>query len=618
LKANDKGKIKIRKVDDMTAKTVEIIIHLSPGVSPDKTIDALYAFTDCEIGISPNCCVIDADNKPQFMTVSDVLRQTVDHTLQLLQLELEIERGELSESLHFASLEKIFIEERIYKDPGFENAKDMDTALRHVLERIEGFVAASVGKLTLQREITRDDLLKLLEIRMGRILRFNKEKADEMIASCRSDIETIDRQIAHIVEYAIDWFTSLKNKYGTSYPRRTEIRSFDTIEAAQVVEANEKLYVNREEGFIGYGLKKDEYVCNCSDIDDVIVFFKDGKYKIVKCSEKMFVGKNILYLNVFKRNDSRTIYNVAYRDGRAGSNYIKRFAVTAVTRDKEYDLGQGSPGSKVLYFTANPNGEAETIKVILKPKPRQKLLVFDKYFGDVAVKGRASIGNILTKADVHKITLKTRGGSTLGGRQVWFDRAVLRVNYDGRGEYLGEFFADDLILVITGNGEYYTTGFDAGNHYQGTIQRIEKYNSGKVWSVALFDADQQNFPYLKRFTFEVSNNKPQSFLGENPASRMIWLTDTVYPRVEVTFGGHDAFREPLTVEVEDFIAVKSLKAKGKRISTFSVSEIREMEPDRLPEPEYEVPPPDMDAEPEEEEPGTSEMIDRITGQQRLF
>ncbi|MDR0541817.1 MAG: DNA gyrase/topoisomerase IV subunit A [Dysgonamonadaceae bacterium] len=613
LKANDKGKIKIRKVDDMTAKTAEIVIHLAPGVSSDKTIDALYAFTDCEISISPNCCVIDEDNKPQFMTVSDVLKHIVDNTLRLLQLELEIHKSELLESLHFASLEKIFIEERIYKDKEFENARDMDVALAHIDRRLEPFKAQFI------REVTRDDLLRLMEIKMGRILKFNKEKADEQIASCKAQIEIIDRNIEHIVEYTIDWFAGLKAKYGKDYPRKTEIRSFDTIEAAKVVEANEKLYVNREEGFIGYGLKKDEYVCNCSDIDDVIVFFKDGKYKILKISEKMFVGKNILYLGVFKRNDNRTIYNAVYRDGKAGSNYIKRFAVTGITRDKEYDLTQGSPGSRILYFTANPNGEAETIKIILKPKPRQKLLVFDKNFGDIAVKGRASMGNILTKADIHKITLKTKGGSTLGGRRVWFDRDVLRVNYDGRGDYLGEFFADDLILVVTENGEFYTTNFDSGNHYQGEIRSIEKFNPNKVWSAALFDADQQNFPYLKRFVFEVSSNKPQSFLGENPASKLLLLTDTVYPRIEVTFGGHDAFRDPLIIDVEDFIAVKGFKAKGKRISTFSVFGIREVEPERFPEPEEdEAPLPDIDVEPEEEEPAVSELRDEITGQQRLF
>jgi len=612
LKANDKGKIKIRKVDDMTAKNVEIVIHLAPGVSSDKTIDALYAFTDCEISISPNCCVIDENNKPQFMTVSNVLKHVTDNTVKLLTRELEIELDELNEEWHRWSLEKIFFEKQIYKELE-KNTKTWENQL----ENIE--TALMPYQDLLKREITRDDVLNLCEKPVRKISKFDIKKADETIAKIEEKIKEIEYNLAHIIDFTIAWFTRLKEKYGKDYPRKTEIRNFDTIEATKVVEANEKLYVNREEGFIGYGLKKDEYICNCSDIDDVIVFFKDGKYKIVKICEKMFVGKNILYLDVFKRNDNRTIYNAVYRDGKAGHNYIKRFAVTGITRDKEYDLTQGSPGSRILYFTANPNGEAETIKIILKPKPRQKLLVFDKNFGEIAVKGRASMGNILTKADIHKITLKTKGGSTLGGRQVWFDRDVLRVNYDGRGDYLGEFFPDDLILVVNENGEFYTTNFDSSNHYQGEIRSIEKFNPNKVWSAALFDADQKGFPYLKRFAFEVSNNKPQPFIGENTASRLILLTDTVYPRLEVTFGSHDAFREPLIVDVEEFISVKGFKAKGKRISTFAIAEIKEVDPERFPEPEeMETPLPNIDIEPDEEEPPISELLDQITGQQRLF
>ena len=613
LKANDKGKIKLRKVDDMTAKSAEILIHLTPGVSSDKTIDALYAFTDCEISISPNCCVIDENNKPQFMRVSEILKHVTDNTLQLLKLELEIQKNELLESLHFSSLEKIFIEERIYKDKEFENAKDMDMALAHIDTRLIPY------KPTFIREVVREDLLRLMEIKMGRILKFNKDKADEQIAAFKAQIKEIDHHIEHIVEYTIDWFARLKTKYGQNYPRKTKIGNFDTIVATQVVEANEKLYVNREEGFIGYGLKKDEYICNCSDIDDVIVFFKDGKYKIVKVSEKQFVGKNILYLNIFKRDDNRTIYNVVYRDGKQGPNYIKRFSVTGITRDKEYDVTQGTAGSRILYFSANPNGEAETVKVILKPKPRQKLLVFDKNFGDIAIKGRASMGNILTKADIHKISLKTKGGSTLGGRLVWFDRDISRLNYDGRGEYLGEFFADDLILILLTSGDFYTTNFDASNHYQGDILRIEKFDPNKTWSVALYDVDQQGFPYLKRFVLEASNNKPQSFLGENTASRLILLTDTQYPRFLLTFGGHDSFREALTIDAEEFIAVKGFKAKGKRLTTFEIGELKEIEPARLPEPEEaeEPAPSEIEIEAEDDKP-EDELRDEITGQQRLF
>ena len=611
LKANDKGKIKIRKVDDMTAKDAEIVIHLAPGVSSDKTIDALYAFTDCEISISPNCCVIEA-NKPYFLNVSDVLRHCTDNTLYLLRTELEIQKNELLENLLFASLEKIFIEERIYKDKEFENAKSMDEAIEHIDKRLTPFKPQFI------REITRDDILRLMEIKMGRILKFNKDKADELIANYKAQIEQINYNLEHIVEYTIDWFVGLKEKYGKNYPRRTEIRSFDTIEASKVVEANEKLYINREEGFIGYGLKKDEYVCNCSDIDDIIIIFRDGKYKVVKVTEKMFVGKNILYLNVFKRNDNRTIYNVIYRDGKSSPHYIKRFAVTGVTRDKEYDLTQGKPGSRIIYFSANPNGEAETIKVILKPKPRQKLLVFDKNFGDIAIKGRQSMGNILTKAEIHKISLKQKGGSTLGGREVWFDRDVLRLNYDGRGELLGEFFSDDLILVVRQNGEFYTTNFDVSNHYEDNIIAIEKFNSNKIWSVALFDADQQGFPYLKRFTFEETSKK-QNFLGENPNSKLVLLTGVVYPRVEVKFGGNDSFRESLIIDVEEFIGVKSYKAKGKRITTFEVETITELEPTRFPEPEPQPEEPtEIDINPEEDEMSPSDILDDIIGQGKLF
>ena len=617
LRANDKGKIKIKKVDDNTARNVEILVHLAPGVSSDKTIDALYAFTDCEISISPNCCVI-MDNKPHFLTVSDVLKHSADAPLHLLRTELEIQKGELEESLFFASLEKIFIEERIYKDKGFEEAKDMDEAVAHIDKRLDPFKPHFI------REVTREYILKLMEIKMGRILKFNTDKCNATIAQYKEDIARIDDHLAHIVDYTIDWFMMLKEKYGKNYPRMTEVRNFDTIEATKVVEANEKLYINRLDGFIGTGLKKDEYVCNCSDIDDVIIFYRSGSYKIVKVSEKMFVGKDILYLNVFKRNDSRTIYNVIYRDGKAGYNYIKRFAVTGVTRDKEYDITKGTEGSRILYFSANANGEAETVKVILKPKPRQKLLVFEKDFSEIAIKGRGSMGNILTKADIHKISLKQKGSSTLGGRMVWFDRDVLRLNYDGRGEELGEFQSDDLILVILQNGDFYTTNFDLSNHYEPNILNIEKFDANKVWTAALYDADQKYY-YLKRFQLE-SGSRKQNFLGENPKSRLMLLTDEVYPRIEAVFGGHDAFREPLVLDAEEFIAVKGFKAKGKRISTFDIETINELDPVRF----APAPQPQEGNEGDEEEADSlaggliprqgsnSDIIDEITGQMKLF
>jgi len=604
LKAIEKGKIKIRKVDDNTARKVEILIHLAPGVSSDKTLDALYAFTDCEVNISPNCCVID-NKKPHFLTVSDVLRKSINNTRDLLRKELEIQKNETLETLHFASLEKIFIEERIYKDKQFEQAENMDIACEHIDERLTPFYSQFV------REVTKEDILRLMEIKMARILKFNKDKADELIARLKAEIEEIDNHLAHLTEYTIEWYRHLKDKYGKDFPRRTEIRNFDTIVATKVVEANEKLYINREEGFIGTGLKKDEFICNCSDIDDVIIFYKDGKYKIVRISDKLFVGKNILYVNIFKKNDKRTIYNVIYRDGKEGFHYIKRFNVTSMIRDREYDVTQGKPGSKIVYFSANPNGEAEIIKVTLRPNPRIKKLIFERDFSEINIKGRQSMGNLLTKFEVHKITLKQRGGSTLGGRKVWFDHDVLRLNYDGRGQYLGEFQSSDCILIIHKNGDFYTTDFDLNNHYDPDIQYIEKFEAEKVWTAVLYDADQQNYPYLKRFTFEASS-KRQNYLGENKHNQQILLSQQVYPRIQVIFGGHDSFREAQIIEASDFVGVKSFKAKGKRLTTYSVDRIEELEPTRMPEPEILEEDDDNDSVdtnvPEEEENGQMKLF----------
>ena len=614
LKAVDKGKIKVRKVDDNTSANVEILVHLAPGTSSDKTIDALYAFTDCEISISPNCCVID-DNKPHFLKVSDVLKKSVDNTLALLRQELEIHKGELQESLHFASLEKIFIEERIYKDKEFEQSKDMDAACEHIDNRLTPFYPQFI------REVTKEDILRLMEIKMGRILKFNTDKAEEIIAKMKSDIAEIDAHLANIVGYTIDWYQMLKDKYGKNFPRRTELRNFDTIEATKVVEANEKLYINREEGFIGTALKKDEFVACCSDLDDVIIFYRDGKYMITPVADKKFVGKNVLYVNVFKKNDKRTIYNVAYRDGKEGTTYIKRFAVTSIVRDREYDVTQGTPESRITYFSANPNGEAEIIKITLKPNPRVRRIIFERDFSEVGIKSRQAQGVILTRLPVHKIALKQRGGSTLGGRKVWFDRDVLRLNYDGRGEYLGEFQSDDSILVVLNTGEFYTTNFDVSNHYENNVSIVEKFDGNKVWTAALYDADQQNYPYLKRFCFE-STTRKQNYLGDNKATQLILLTDEYYPRLEVIFGGHDSFRDPMVIEADEFIAVKGFKAKGKRITTYTVETINELEPTRFPDP----PAPDKTEENEEEpeildpDHGKSEgdILDEMTGQMKLF
>jgi topoisomerase-4 subunit A len=616
LRANDKGKIKIKKVDDNTARDVEILIHLAPGVSSDKTIDALYAFSDCEISISPNCCVIQ-DNKPHFLKVSDVLHHSTNNTLVLLRTELEIQRAELEETLFFASLEKIFIEERIYKDEEFESAKDMDQAVAHIDKRLEPFKPQFI------REVTHEDILKLMEIKMRRILKFNSDKSQAFIIQTENDIKELEGYLDNIVAYTIRWFSMLKEKYGAAYPRHTEIRSFDTIEAVKVVEANEKLYINRQEGFIGMSLKKDEFICNCSDMDDVVIFYRNGAYKVVKVADKLFVGKDILYLNVFKRNDSRTIYNIVYRDGKMGYNYIKRFNITSITRDKDYTVTKGEDNSRVMYFSANPNGEAETIKIILKPKPRQKLLVFEKDFSEVVIKGRTSVGNILTKAEIHKITLKQKGNSTLGGREVWFDWDVLRLNYDGRGDELGEFESTDQILVILRNGDFYSTNFDLSNHYEDNILMIEKYNPHKIWTAVFYDADQ-GYRYLKRFQLDIASNRKQNFVSDNPDSRLFLLTDEVFPRIEAVFGGKDSFRESLVIDAEEFVGVKSFKAKGKRISTFEIQTINELEPLRFPSEEASSVQVEGDEnagnEEEEQEPekSNSDILDEITGQMKLF
>lgn len=576
LKAIEKGKIKAKKVDDNTAAEVEIQVHLAPGVSSDKTIDALYAFSDCEINISPNCCVIE-DNKPCFLTISDVLRHNVDYTMGLLRKELMIRKNELEEQLFFSSLEKIFIEERIYKDKKFENAENMDAAIEHVDNRLEPY------KKNFIREITRDDILRLMEIKMQRILKFNKDKADDLIARIKDEIKGINHDLAHMVEVTINWFTFIKNKYGANFPRRTEIRNFDTIEATKVVEANEKLYINRTEGFIGTGLKKDEFVCNCSDIDDIIIFYKDGKYKVIRVADKIFVGKNILHVQVFKKNDSRTIYNVAYRDGRQGYTYMKRFNVTAITRDKEYDLTQGKPGSKILYFTSNPNGEAETIKVTLDSSPTLKTIFLNRDFSQISIRGKSSRGYLLSKKPVHRISLKDRGHSTLGGLKVWYDPDVNRLNYDEHGTFLGEFNDDEKILIVLDNNDFYLTSFDVNNHFENNIKIIEKWNPNKIWTAVLFDADNQGYPYIKRFTMEALKKK-QNFVGENPNSKLVILTDQVYPRIKVNFGGLDAYREPMEIDVEEFIMVKGFKAKGKRITTCHIDSIEELEPTKFPEP----------------------------------
>ncbi len=569
LKANEKGKIKIKKIDDNTSRDVEILIQLAPGVSSDKTIDALYAFTDCELSISPNSCVIE-NEKPRFMPVSDILRQSVDDTVRLLQLELEIRLNELQEEWHSASLEKIFIEQQIYKDKEYEESKSGEEAIPHVRMRLQPFV----GRFF--REITDEDILRLFEIKMKRIFRFDTEEADRKIEGLEKDIAQVKHDIEHIIPYSIAYYERIKNKYGKGRERKTEIRNFENIEAAKVVIANEKLYMNREEGFIGTALKKDEYICDCSDMDDLIIFKKDGTYYVTKVADKIFVGKDILYVNVFKKNDKRTIYNVIYRDGKYGSSYVKRFNVTGVTRDKVYNLTKGASGSKVLHFSANPNGEAEVVKVCLKPKPNLKKLVFEYDFADLAIKGRDSQGNTLSKNDIHQINVIQKGISTLGGCKIWLDEDVLRLNTDNRGKYLGEFQGEDRILIVNKNGTYYTTDFDLNNHYEDGYLVFEKFEAGKVWSAVFFDAEQ-NYYYLKRFRFEESA-RLNTIIGESESSRLVALSCERHPRFEILFGGRYEARPAEVVVADEFIAEKSFKARGKRLTTFEVKTIREIEP----------------------------------------
>jgi len=587
IKANEKGKIKIKKIDDNTAANVEIVIHLLPGTSPDKTIDALYALTDCEYSISPNSCVISG-NKPSFMGVSNMLKQSADQTVELLKAELNIRKRELQEEWHLSSLEKIFIEKRIYRD--IEECETWEAVIETINKGLEPY------KLQLLREVTRDDIIKLTEIKIKRISKFDVKKADDHIKSLESELEEVKNHLKNIIPYSINYFKQIKKKYGKGRERKTEIRSFDTIEATKVVADNAKLYVNYKEGFVGTSLKKDEFVCDCSDIDDIIIVRKDGVYMITKVSEKIFVGNDILYVNVFLKNDERTIYNIIYQDGKDGALLAKRCSITGLTRDKEYNLTRGRPGSKIVYLSANPNGEAEVIRIHHKPKARLKKLVMEFDFGELNIKGKSSMGNIVTKNAVQKISLKEKGLSTLGGRKIWFDDAVLRLNVDGRGLFLGEFSGDEKILVITKNGYFRNTGFDLSNHFEENILLIEKFKPEKVYSVIYWDAEQK-FYYVKRFILEESE-KAQCFINENPDSRLISLTEVEYPRFEIKFGGKHKERSNEIIEVAEFIGVKSYKAKGKRLTSYMVDNIQEIEPVVIKEASLSV----KEEKPENEEP----------------
>jgi len=577
LKAVEKGKIKVRKIDDNTAQNVEILIHLIPGISPDQTIDALYAFTDCEIPVSPNSCVI-SNKKPVFLGVKQMLKISTDNTVKLLTRELEIKKAELEESWHMSSLEKIFIEKKIYRD--IEESETWEAVISDIDKGLKPYT-----KL-LARKVTVEDIEKLTEIKIKRISKFDVKKADEIIRGLEEQIKEVQNHLDNIIDYAINFFKQIRKKHGDGRERKTEIRNFESIAATEVVVANEKLYVNREEGFIGYGLKKDEYICDCSDIDEVITFNSDGKYIISKVAEKNFVGKDIIHAAVFRRNDSRIIYNIVYRDGLNGAIMIKRCAITGITRDKEYDITKGTKGSKILYMSVNPNGEAEVIKVYLRPRPRLKKPVFEFNFSDLAIKGKQSMGNVLTKYAIHKIVLKEEGVSTLGGRKIWFEEEVLRLNADGRGMLLGEFHADEKILVITKSGKFRLSSYDLLNHFEDDILIIEKFRPDKIYSAVYYDADLE-FYYLKRFTLEPTD-KLTSFIGDNEESRLIKLSEVDYPRLEVSFGGRHKNRENEIIEVVDFIGIKSYKAKGKRLSNYEVKIVTEIEPLIKIEPETEI------------------------------
>ena len=567
LKANEKGKIKIRKIDDNTAGNVEILVHLGPNISSDKTIDALYAFSDCELSISPNLCVIEED-KPRFIGVSEILKNNTDNTLKLLELELKIRLEELETAWHFSSLEKIFIENKIYN-----NIEDCET-WESVIETIDK--GLKPYKKLLKREVTRDDIIHLTEIKIKRISKFDKKKADEQIKGLELEIEEVNNHLENIVPFTINYYRQIKKKYGKGRERKTEIRNFENIEAAKVVVANEKLYVNYKEGFFGTGLKKDEYVCECSDIDEIITIHKNGSYMVTKVADKIFAGKDIIHIAVFKRNDNRTIFNVVYFDGNKGKAMVKRSAITGITRDKQYSFIKEHKNSRILYMTVNLNGEAEVVKIYLKPRPRLKNLILDFDFGELDIKGKGSMGNILTKHAILKIVLKEKGESTLGGRKIWFDEDVKRLNADARGNFLGEFSGNDKLLVVTKSGTYRNCNFDLSNHFEDDYLIIEKFKEGKIYSAVFYDADQDYY-YLKRFKMEASL-KSQSFIGDNPESRLISLTEVEYPRLELKFGGKNKNRAPEIIEVADFIGVKSFKARGKRLSTYEVEVVKELEP----------------------------------------
>ena len=568
LKANEKGKIKIRKIEDNTAAEVEILIHLPSGVSPDKTMDALYAFTNCEVSIAPLGCVIQ-DNKPLFIGVSDMLKRSTHQTVDLLKKELLIELGELEEQWHYSSLERIFIENRIYRR--IEEEETWEGVLHTIDEGLKPHIAH------LKRAVTQEDLIRLTEIKIKRISRFDLDKAQEKIEALEGDIEKVKYNIEHIIDFSINYFTQLKEKYGKGKERKTELRSFDTIEATKVALRNTKLYINREEGFIGTSLKRDEYVCDCSDIDDVIVFLRDGQMIVTKVDEKKFVGKDIIHVAVFDKNDKRTIYNLIYRDGKGGASYVKRFNVNGVTRDKAYDLGQGKPGTQILYFSANPNGEAEVVSIILRQLSNVKKLKFDLDFADLLIKGRGAKGNIVTKYPIKKIELKEKGISTLRPRKIWFDDTVMRLNVEGRGELLGEFKPEDRLLIITQSGKIKTITPELSTHFDEDMIVLEKWIKDKPISAIYFDPEKDKY-FVKRFLVE-NENKEEIFISEHPYSRLEIVSTDYRPIAEVIFAKVKGVqKDNQLINFEEFIAVKGIKAQGNQLTSDKIKTINLLEP----------------------------------------
>ena len=577
LKAKETGKIKIKKIDDLTTDKVNIMIHLPNDVSPDKTIDALYAFTACEVSITPNTCVI-LDNKPQVLSVNDMLRYSTEHTRDLLGLELKIRLDELENDWHYNSLEKIFFENKVYKILEGD-ARTWEDQLKEVFDEMLKY------QKLLKRPIVMEDINRLVEKPVRKISKFDVKAVDEKLRGIEAEMEEVQNHLEHLVEFTISYFKNLKKKYGKQYPRLTELVEFENIESTRVVSNNAKLYANKVEGFVGIGLKKEEnveFICDCSDLSEIIVIHKDGKYVVTKVSEKAFFGKDILYVGLFDRNDQRTIYNVIYREGKTSLSYAKRFAVTSITRDKEYDITQGTPGSTILWFTVNHNGEAETVKIYLRPRPKLKKTIDEYDFSQLGIKGRASRGNLVSKNPIQRITLKSKGVSTIGGKDIWFDEDIQRLNEDGRGLHLGQFNTGDHILAIFKDGTYYTTSFDLSNRYQGELLRIEKLDTAKVFTALYYDKAVASF-YVKRFSFDVSDNTSLSFISESKGSYLVELSDDLHPQFEIIFGGKNVNRDPENVDAEEFIAKKGLAAKGKKVSSFDVKDVHFIEPIHKPE-----------------------------------